>query len=508
MEEHDRILKLLGFEVFRADDKFYYKTPKPGRRSLHKVSEVKSFLEREKAEGRLLNVTKEMFHFRRKRKQSESLGAGGDAGDAGNTGGAQGLPQGSVAAYNEDFPRSPVAAYNEDYVEEENAEERSTDEKVETLVDAMVKLLIKKSGSKVNHRQLLSSTARELDDWMSALPLPNCSADEFLALKTRIMDAECLDQLVGVIINHKACAKSAAWELGQGIVGEVAMLATNGPLSEFPPDVNHNLYARVCQMGMEKLPLLTAILARVTIRSSTSVMPSDVVLLANAVANICYLANKNLDSVMKTRTFALQASGITDDGLDLMKASGLSMTARHLNVFRDKFAEVGPKLLESLSLERPVQVLLDNLNFRVTSASPQENLMIKCSVVEATDTRMLSTLRKGKAEILEGINLDQVLLGSPANAQEKDHLIATIARGWGFELAKSRPRAEKLGALLKPPKGKVPQHIVNVDKVYACCETSHSDMVRLFYTIQAEHLKLVAGVSINSKNGVFYKDHI
>ena len=83
MEEHDRILKLLGFEVFRADDKFYYKTPKPGRRSLHKVSEVKSFLEREKAEGRLLNVTKEMFHFRRKRKQSESLGAGGDAGDAG-----------------------------------------------------------------------------------------------------------------------------------------------------------------------------------------------------------------------------------------------------------------------------------------------------------------------------------------------------------------------------------------------------------------------------------------
>ena len=290
MEEHDRILELLGFEVFRADDKFYYKTPKPGRRSLHKVSEVKSFLEREKAEGRLLNVTKEMFHFRRKRKQSESLGAGGDTGD---TGGAHGLPQGSVAAYNEEFPRRPVAAYNEDYVEEENAEEESTDEQVETLVDAMVKLLIKKPGSRVNHRQLLSSTAREVDDWMSALPLPNCSADEFLALKTRIMDAECLDQLVGGIINHKACAKSAAWELGQGIVGEVAMLATNGPLSEFPPDVNHNLYARVCQMGMEKLPLLTAILARVTIRSSTSVMPSDVVLLANAVANICSGVSKS-----------------------------------------------------------------------------------------------------------------------------------------------------------------------------------------------------------------------
>ena len=113
---------------------------------------------------------------------------------------------------------------------------------------------------------------------------------------------------------------------------------------------------------------------------------------------------------MKTRTFALQASGITDDGLDLMKASGLSMTARHLNVFRDKFTEVGPKLLESLSLEQPVQVLLDNLNFRANACSPQENLMIKCSVVEATDTRMLSTLRKGKAEILEGINLEFIKL--------------------------------------------------------------------------------------------------
>ena len=329
---------------------------------------------------------------------------------------------------------------------------------------------------------------------MTQLPQSDCTENELAELKLKVKDAECLDQLVGVIFKEKVSAKAAAWEFAQAVTSEIAALATDGPLVEFPADVNTNIYARVCEYGMEKLPLLTALLARISIRSSAAVLPSNVVSMSNTLANICYLANRKLDGVLKTRSFALQAAGTTDEGLGLLSSAGLAVTARHLNKFRDKFAEVGPLLLKSLSKKQPTQVLLDNLNFRTTAGAAQENMMLKCSVIEVVDTSMLSTVAKEKAEVLDGFTVDKVLLHSPTNEEERDHLVRTISRGWATVLAKSRPRAEKLGKYLRTSKSKVAQHIVNSDKIYACNETSHSDMVKLAYQIQSEHLESVAEV--------------
>ena len=328
---------------------------------------------------------------------------------------------------------------------------------------------------------------------MSELPQPGCSEEKLAELKMRVMDAECLDQLVAVIFNDEVASQSAAWEFAQSVTAEIAAVAVDGPLTEFPQDVNSNIYARVCQYGMERLPHLTAVLARVSIRSCAAVMPSDVIAISNAISNICYLANRKLDGLVKTRSFALQGSGTTDEGLGLLSRAGMAVTARHLNQFRDNFAEVGPLLLQSLSKKQPTQVLLDNLNFRTSAGAAQENMMLKCSVIEAVDTRGLSTVGTGKAEVLlKGFTTDKVLLQSPVNVEERDEVVKIIAKGFAGKLAKSRPRAEKLEHFLRSPKRKVPQHIVNTDKIYACCETSHSDMVRMSYQIQSEHLELVA----------------
>ena len=333
---------------------------------------------------------------------------------------------------------------------------------------------------------------------------PDCTAEKLDEMKQKVVEAECLGQLVGVIFNDEVASKSVAWEFAQAVTGEIAALARDGPLTEFPPNVNTNIYARVCEYGMEKLPLLTTVLARVSIRSSTAVLPSDVISISNTIANICFLANRNLDGVVKTRSFALQASGTTDEGLGLLSSAGLTTTPRHLNQFRDKFAEVGPLLLQSLSKKHPTQVLLDNLNFRTSAGAAQENMMLKCSVIEAVDTRMLSTVGKEKAEVLEGFTIDKVLLQSPVNAEEREQLVRLIAKGFARTLATARPRAEKLGKFLRLQKKKVPQHIVNTDKIYACNETSHSDMVRLGYQVQSEYLEVVA----NYKEGdpVFLAD--
>ena len=338
----------------------------------------------------------------------------------------------------------------------------------------------------------MSNAASDLDNWVSQIDQPECTAEDLAELKLKVMDAERLDQVVSVIFNEKVSSMSAAWEFAQSLTGEIAALSSDGPLSEFPPDVNTNIYARVCKYGMEKLPLLTTVLARISIRSSSAVLPSDVISVSNTLSNICYLANRKLDGVVKTRSFALQASGTTDEGLSLLSKAGLTVTPRHLNQFGDQFAEVGPLLLQKLSKHQPTQILLDNLNFRTTASAAQENMMLKCSVVEAVDTRMLSTLKKEKSEVLSGITVDMVLLHSPVNEEERTYLERTVARGWANLLANDRPRAEKLGKFLKPVKKAVSQHIVNSDKVFACNETSHSDMVRLGFRLQFEHLELVA----------------
>ena len=325
----------------------------------------------------------------------------------------------------------------------------------------------------------------------------DCSEAELNEFKCKLMDAECLSQLVGIIFNDKLSVTAAAWEFGQSIVSEIAALSTLGPLSEFPSDLNSNVYARICEYGMEKLPLLTIMLARLSIRSSSAVLPGDVISVASAISNLCYLVNRSLDGVVKTRSFLLQCSGTTDEGLNLLNKSGLALTARQLNNFRDKFAEVGPLLLQNMAKKYPTQVLLDNLNFRTSAGAPQENLMLKCSVIENVDTRGLSTNPTPKNDVLNGITVDKVLPHSPENEGERQHLERLLARGFGLALADARPRAEKLKKLLKPPQKKVAGHLVNIDKVYAATETSHSDMVRMAYQVQEEFLKLVA----NYKNG-------
>ena len=77
MEEDDLLLETLGFEIVRTGKSHaFYKTPKPNRRRLHKLTEVGPFLEGEHRNGRLLNVSEHHFHFGKGKRKGR--GGGGD----------------------------------------------------------------------------------------------------------------------------------------------------------------------------------------------------------------------------------------------------------------------------------------------------------------------------------------------------------------------------------------------------------------------------------------------
>ena len=75
MEENDQMLECSGFEVVREGRRPFFRTPKPHRRQLHKMTEVRAYLEAEHIGGRLLNVHPEQFNFAsRKRKKQQLVG--------------------------------------------------------------------------------------------------------------------------------------------------------------------------------------------------------------------------------------------------------------------------------------------------------------------------------------------------------------------------------------------------------------------------------------------------
>ena len=65
------ILRAAGFEMIVKGKKTSYISPWPKRKRLHKIQEVREFLEKEHADGHLLNISASMFKMG---KQTSSTG--------------------------------------------------------------------------------------------------------------------------------------------------------------------------------------------------------------------------------------------------------------------------------------------------------------------------------------------------------------------------------------------------------------------------------------------------
>ena len=129
MEEEDQKLLRFGFEVFRDGPRPVYKTPKPQSRRLHKISEVKAYLEAQHLQGRLLDVSADLFSFGKRKERQEGV----DQVDAQK----QGVQVGG-------------------HQHEGDAQQAGGDEvgdELSSVIDSMVRLLRREQGVTTNHRQ-------------------------------------------------------------------------------------------------------------------------------------------------------------------------------------------------------------------------------------------------------------------------------------------------------------------------------------------------------------------
>ena len=410
-EEHITEEPYLGWvRIEREGDKAYYKSPFP-RTVIRSAAMLRQFLSKERAAGRMLDIEEEKFSFKRKHGLKRK---GGDAHARSDTA--------IICAENEDFTPQ---------VEENDATNELFEDR--TVVD----LLTRDPSNIVDHRKLLSHTAKQVDMFRPK-DIDN-NQNSFHQLKDRLAGASDMKDIVNILNTDEQGIDALRASFSEICLGEISQMnSKRGPLVDFPPSVNENVYSKIVEYGLTSCPHLVSLAINLIVKKEDPVLPSDVLKIATLFSNMCYSTNNNMDALVKLRSLTQQMDGLTNKGLDILSDCGLAQCARSLSNHRDLFAEIGRGVIDNTAKNFPYQSILDNCDLM------QEHLTVEVVEKETVDTSHLSTIRKSKKEALALFGKEQVLLGEEANTVEREHLLYVVGVTVGKILASKRPEAKKL----------------------------------------------------------------
>ena len=459
----------VGFlRVQEPGKNIYYRTPRP-RKGLHSVRQVTNYLSQQHKLGKLLEVNVSMFTFKRK---VEVVGE------------AEVMVEVELDPNNSQPKVSPK-------------------EKVSTTastIDFMVQQMTIDPTIKINHKSLLSNTASLMDQKLRSEVTEESEEsgeerlERFRMLQEKLTESSNVEEMLEIIFRDKRTKQLMCCLSHDICFEEVVKINTkSGPLVDFPPSVNSNVFCDVVKFGLEKAPQTIAFLFNFVVKRGQSIRPSHVIKLASLFANICFATNHDLDAVPKLRSLTLQMDRLTDQGLGSLAVQELTTTARNLDDIRDTFSAVGPRIANALAATMTTQSGVDNCDIE------SEHLTVEYVMYESRSTSNLDTKAMTKSEAKELFSLTTVLLSHALNKEEKDHLVKLVANGVGHILAKERPEAAKVLAKYLPRRhthlnsGKklTPAQVV-VNKPYPYQETKNSDTVLLCLQRQRLYLHRVA----------------
>ena len=446
----------LRYEV--EGDKPWFKTPIP-RTVIRDATKLRDFLAKEHGQGRMLEIDGSGFSFKRRlglrsKKQPSAPGSG-----------LQGTPG---------------------LVPDADTNTTDTESQPLSVVDRLTRNTVV-----IDHRKLLSKSSKEIDDFRlnDGYPTP----DTFEELKRKVSSSSDLREMLSVLNKEIPVVDALNLMFCDTCLAEISHIDTKkGPLVEFPASINENLYCKLVEYGMKTCPTLILFVINMVVRRAEPVLPSDVLKIANLFSSTCYVANQDLDALVKLRSLTLQVDGLTNLGLDILSDMGLAQCARSLSNHRDMFADIGPEVMNKTAAVFPYQSTLDNCDLQ------SEHLTVEVIEKETVVTTGLCTDKKTKEEALALFNKDQLLLGLDQNKVERDHLLHVIAVAAGRILAEVRPEASRLAGHLpahhkhENSGRKLTPAVSFILKPYPYQETKNPDTIKLLVRIQRQFLRSVA----------------
>ena len=448
----------LRYEI--EGQKPWFKTPVP-RTVIRDATKLQDYLEKEHAKGRMCGVNGEEFSFKRrflkKSRQVSSDSAVPEIVDAGSM---------ATNECNEGVKR---------------------DDEATTVVQRLTR-----DTEVVDHRKLLSRSSKVMDDFRmnDGYQTPT----NFELIKDKISSSPDLRGLLTVLNSETPLMDSLNLMFSDTCLAEISSINTQkGPMVDFPPSINQNVYCKTVEFGMRECPTVINFVMNIVVRRGAPILPSDVLKIATLFSSICYAANQDLDALVKLRSLSLQVDGLTNVGLDICSDLGLAQSARSLSNHRDMFADIGVHVMNSSASMFPYQSILDNCDLQ------QEHLTLEVIEKETIDTSDLCTAKMTKDEALSLFRIEQVLLGHDQNKEECEHLLYVIALAAGRVIVEGRPEAKaKLGKYIpahhkhfNSDKKLVPA-LTFIMKPYAYQETKNPDTIKLLIKLQRQYLSAVA----------------
>ena len=327
------------------------------------------------------------------------------------------------------------------------------------------------------------------------------TVDDVGPLKEKLLRCESFNEMMLQMHADPIARRLLCHMTGTVFMSEVySMDTTSGPLADFPPDINKNVYCEIVRLALAKAPLTLELLYRFVVKQEEATQNTHVIKIATLFANICHTANPTMNAAVWLRSLALKMNGLTDRGVDQLACHDLAMTSRSLDRMANTMSAVGSLLHKNLATSMSAQSCWDNLD--VASAGVNEHLTLGFHVFEDRDsTKMLSTTPLGIEETLQLFSIDTVTITRNSHQEEWHHLVhEVLGVGVGNLLVQLLP--ETAGKLLKKHlprrhacattgKQLSPARIV-VEPPYPFCETLNSDMVRLCLRRQKDFLGRVA----------------
>ena len=262
----------LRYEV--EGKKPWFKTPVP-RTVIRDAIKLQDFLEKEHSNGRMLQVDGKEFSFKRR----------------------FGLQKKQVSS--DSSLQVLVGSDSED-----NNEVTETSDKLSTIVERLTR-----NTDIVDHKKLLSKSSKQVDDFRQNDRYK--TPDNFAELKQKVFSSPDLRAMLTTLNNERPVLDALNLLFSDTCLGEVSRINMRiGPLVDFPSSINENLYCKTVEFGMKECPSLVNFVVNMVVRRGEPVLPSDVLKIATLFSNICYVANQDLDALVKLRSLTLQVDGL------------------------------------------------------------------------------------------------------------------------------------------------------------------------------------------------------
>ena len=273
----------------------WFKTPVP-RTVIRNARMLQDFLKKEHDSGRMMNVSGSEFSFKRRLGLRRSSQVNSKAFPIECSSSSDSAIISQERSYHE--LNDSEVQYSSVTSEDPEVDNREATSNVTISQKAGIEERLMRSKEVVDHRKLLSHTTSLMDQFRISDGYE--TPENFLEVKENLAASNDLRSLLFNLVKEEKVMDAFDLLFSDKCLTEISSLDTkDGPLVDFPASVNDNLYSKIVEYGMEKCPTLILFTINMVVRRGEPILPSHVLKVATLFSTICYVANQDLDGLVK-----------------------------------------------------------------------------------------------------------------------------------------------------------------------------------------------------------------